>query len=94
MPVGYEYLIGVLVPIAVQLVKGCAWSKMAKTLLAVGASLVVGAATAWLQGNLNWVDAPGTVGVIVALSMASYKLYWENAFTKIEAKRLAKKAAK
>ena len=84
MPSGYEYIIGVLVPVLVQLTKGWQWSKLLKTLFALGVSLLVGLATAWLQGNLNWQDAPGTIGIIMALAMGSYKLYWEKAFDDVE----------
>lgn len=82
----FSALAGVLMPPLVAIVNSPRWTSLARNIVIVVASILVGAATAWLEGRLTsdrWITSALIVGTA---AVASYRTFWNKAAVAIEYK--------
>jgi hypothetical protein len=70
-------VVGALLPGVVAWVNRAEWTAEAKGIVAAAASLLVGAASAFVAGQFNGADITRSVLIVFFLSQAAYKLYWK-----------------
>lgn len=70
-------VVGFLVPPLAALVKQSGWSKTANSVIALGVSLVVGLATAYYTGELQWPFGVVPVATVITVAFTSYKMFWQ-----------------
>jgi VIT1/CCC1 family predicted Fe2+/Mn2+ transporter len=70
-------LVGSLLPMLVAVVNRSHWAPAVKGLVVVVSSIVAGAVTAWLNGQLNGLRWTESALIIAGAAVVAYKHFWQ-----------------
>ncbi|MCD6426832.1 MAG: hypothetical protein J7L03_01830 [Caldisericaceae bacterium] len=82
VPQWYVWVIGILLPIVVQLLTQKDWARWKKSLVAFGVAVLAGLGAVWASGKFDVGNALATIGLIFTLSQLFYDQFFKNVFKK------------
>lgn len=82
VPQWYVWVIGILVPIVVQLLTSKDWARWKKSLVAFAVVVIAGFGAVWAEGKLDFTNVLATIGIIFTISQLLYDQYFKNLFNK------------